>query len=473
MQDVISGMVVLPQKMMYQMNPATDFCDIYIPSFIGLARIRAHSGRGFQVEKQTFGHDVPDVYLNISLGSQAPWKTSTVPDNLNPTWGEDESHDFLVCSKEQLIFIEAYDEDSGSLDKDDFLGEACVTVAEVLLMRSKEKTFELELFRKEKKGSIKSSGCYVTLSLDLYPLTTKNLSKSLLLTAPITSADKQDVNATTIIGLLTVLVSQVHDLPVPKKEAASCVKVYYGDQELGTTSVVTDCPGYDALNPIYACPFHLPISSAQGAAGDKTSVKLQLLNNENVLGDITIAQGDIVKAGGTIRETRMIGSGKASVSFSVSLSSASAELTKAVAGDATSATDFAESTSTPQVRVSIVKGFGFVVKRKGRLRKKDIPDVYCLVKFGSSPSTWRTSTCKDTVSPVWDNEYRDYPLASPNQIISVDVWDANSRTKDDYYGNARTSVGKVLLNGGAMDVEIMDADNKKTGLFITVGCHRI
>ena len=55
--------------------------------------------------------------------------------------------------------------------------------------------------------------------------------------------------------------------------------------------------------------------------------------------------------------------------------------------------------------------------------KPDVPDVYCMVKFGSSPAIWRTPTIKDNENPEWGaNEYRDYVLESGNQVISIDVW---------------------------------------------------
>merc|ERR1712048_857001 len=94
-------------------------------------------------------------------------------------------------------------------------------------------------------------------------------------------------------------------------------------------------------------------------------------------------------------------------------------------------------------------------KRFG-LKKEDIPDVYCLIKFGSSPNVWRTPTIEDSETPNWGrNEYRDYVLESANQVITIDAWDENRRTDDDHYGCARTSVGKVLLNGGILDVPLV------------------
>ena len=45
-----------------------------------------------------------------------------------------------------------------------------------------------------------------------------------------------------------------------------------------------------------------------------------------------------------------------------------------------------------------------------------------MIKYGSSPAVWRTSTIKDNENPKWDNETHDYILEDQNQVISVDVW---------------------------------------------------
>jgi hypothetical protein len=269
----------------------------------------------------------------------------------------------------------------------------------------------------------------------------------------------------------------------------------YGNEEkkeLGVTGVVTDLPGYDALNPLYQIPFHLPLTP-QLVDGSAT-VTLQLMNNTtDVLGEIVITQAELLKAtDGTIREKRKIGDKGASLSFQVSLSGVAKQSLSGDSAYASIASTIITSPSSEDggslvgsppispasasnkemIRLTIAKGYGFPIRRRGPFKKKDIPDAYCTIKFGSSPSVWRTKTIKDNITPVWTDEYKDYPLASANQIVSIDVYDANKRTKDEYYGNARISVGKVLLNGGSLDVEVLNADNQKTGIFITVLCQK-
>jgi hypothetical protein len=62
--------------------------------------------------------------------------------------------------------------------------------------------------------------------------------------------------------------------------------------------------------------------------------------------------------------------------------------------------------------------------------------------------------------------------------------DENRKSDDTYYGNARTSLGKILLNNGVLDVEVKhdNGGNKRTPkkksmaenlMFITVQCQKL
>jgi Ca2+-dependent lipid-binding protein len=478
-QGVVSSIMVLPVKMMVIMNPARDFRDMYTSSFLGLARIAVHSGRGFQPEKRALrSHDIPDLYLKIKLGREPAWKTKTIHNELNPKWDpKTEYHDFLLCSKEQIIAIEAYDEDSGTLDGDDFLGKAAVTVGQVLLLASgAQNTLEVELIKEERKGSIQPTGCFVTISLNLLPFTTKDVSSLEIESERIDKAE----DSNNVVGLLTVLIQQAFDLPLDKKDAASFVKVLCGTKELGATGVMTDSPGCDALNPLYRSPFYLPLTMADIMTIDQTSVVLQLFNQEtNMVGEIVVPCSQVVKAtNSTLRETTYIGATGASLAYSVSLAGVSKKHVGTTAASASSSGPSQETssdsadTTEQMIQVAITKGYGFEERKKGPFKKKDIPDVYCIVKFASSPDVWRTATVKDSLTPMWENEVKKFTIQSANQVISVDVFDANSKSKDDYYGNARTSVGKILLNGGSLDVEVI-CNSKNTGIFITVQCQKL
>ena len=63
-------------------------------------------------------------------------------------------------------------------------------------------------------------------------------------------------------------------------------------------------------------------------------------------------------------------------------------------------------------------------------------------------------------------------MTSPNQVISLDVYDENRKGKNDYLGSARVTVGKVLLDGGSSELELQE-NGTGTGAFITIQCHKI
>ena len=126
--DVFAQAIVLPNRSYAPLVEHVDYRDQFCPAYQGLARIHVHSGRGFEIEKTKnplFGKDdIPDVYLKIRLGVEPWFVSSTVQDNCTPTWNpQEDCQDFLYCSsRDQIVEIEAWDSDSGTLDTDDRLG---------------------------------------------------------------------------------------------------------------------------------------------------------------------------------------------------------------------------------------------------------------------------------------------------------------------------------------------------------------
>uniref|UniRef100_A0A7R9WXL5 C2 domain-containing protein n=1 Tax=Craspedostauros australis TaxID=1486917 RepID=A0A7R9WXL5_9STRA len=128
---------------------------------------------------------------------------------------------------------------------------------------------------------------------------------------------------------------------------------------------------------------------------------------------------------------------------------------------------------TRKVRIIAVRGSGFVIRRKGPLRKKDIPDVYLKIKVGTEKK-WQTSVIKNSIKPEW-NESKIFDLSNVNATsLLVEAWDKNKGKldKDDCYGHAMTRVGKVLLSGGTANLELLGgkSETEATGLFITIFC---
>ena len=103
----LQSMVVLPNKMIYKMDPTSDYLESYIPP-LGIGRITVACGWGFVVEEHNGllqKDDIPDVYVKISLGDRT-CKTKTIMNDCNPTF--DETLDFLVSGRDQRVTIEAW-----------------------------------------------------------------------------------------------------------------------------------------------------------------------------------------------------------------------------------------------------------------------------------------------------------------------------------------------------------------------------
>jgi hypothetical protein len=476
--------VVLPNRRLYKMNSSNNYLDTYQPP-LGVARITLRTGRGFIIEKRLLGRDdIPDVYLNITLGAgPEKWKTKTIQDDCNPTWNE--VGEFCLFDHEQMLRVHAWDEDEGPLDPDDDLGFATVSIGELLL--APQRTMELPLIMSKDEEETNN---FVTLSCDICEWTTDLQSL-------------KDESTTTIhnsnCGLLVIIINHAFDLPLEQKTASTYVKVTYGGKAF-ESKMIYDCPGWDSLNPIYDSAFTIPITPDM-PRGDDAVVQLDLINagedQTAILGSTSVTFGSLKRhPNNTLTERRPMGDYGASLEFRVSLSG--------VKNGESSRTDIEEmsalspGTSSPtrplpsspsryingpgkrldfeeeqepigMVRVTVVHGRGLKIREE--LFSVDVPDVYCELLFGSD--VWKTAVKHNSVSPIWD-ESKDFPLMDPGQIITMNAWDKNEREYDPDVpiGSAKTTVGKLLLAGGSMDLELKK-DGRATGVYITLRCDMV
>jgi hypothetical protein len=370
--------------------------------------------------------------------------------------------DYLLCDFDQVIHIDVYDEDAGPLDPDDYLGSADVTVGEMLLEGG-----SMELLLHEKGGKLTGAsvtiGCrHLQLVEDLESVTAQSQ------TASNGSQSKE------IFGLLTVLVGQAFRLPCEKEDVAACVEVSCGNQTF-TTKIVEDYPGLDSLNPFFDGAFHFPLTSDLLDRGRVKDVTLTLINQKKHMGEIRISHGDLVDASGhSITTKQPVGALGAAIEYCISLRGIG--ITDIADNLSTTPSERSRSQSNRSaVRITLVKAHGFRTQRFRRfLRKKDdVADPYCVIRYGSNPSPWRSQTVKNNLSPTWD-EQKDFPFINHGQIINIEVFDDNSdrRRKDDQLGTARVTVGKIFLAGGSLDIEIKRYE-RATGIFVTLQCELV
>lgn len=476
-QDAMASIMVLPERMLYKIDEENDFFRSYQPP-LGILRLTLVSGRGFIVEQRRLRKaDVPDVYCIITACGGKVWRTKTIKNNLTPQWNE--SADFVLSDYDQVLEVDAFDEDGGPLDPDDDLGLAKLTAGELA-----DKTMEVELIRTGGKKQVRT-GAFVKLKCEVCGLTSNMDSLE----------NPSGQNENHICGMLFILVARAYGLPLKTKNVASYVRVTFGggsdkpedDFSFVTSKVVSD------LNPHYDAAFQIPLTSKTMPAKGTGSVVLELMNGEIALGTTEVTFDSLKQApGAALAERLRIGPKGAELEVCVSLhgiqlpdSHVKRSVSTKSLGPSMASRSLRvdENVSNPlaasithgalgRVQITIVKGRGFgVQKKRGLFRKADVPDPYCKVRFGASPNVWRTSTIRDCVSPFW-NESNVYPLTAHGQAISVDVFDEDKNRTDTFLGHCRLTVGSVLSAGGTLEMELKNK-GRGTSSFLVVRCEHL
>ena len=486
--DILSGMMVLPNRMLYKLDYGNDYLKTYQPP-LGIVRVTAERGRGFVVE-EGLANDVPDVYLLTQFGlSPTPWRTKTVWDSLNPVWNE--SAHFVLSDYDQVIRVHAWDEDRSPLDPDDDLGEAEMTVGDMLVAGG---AAEMELIIDEEM-----SGAQVTLACEVLPLTTTDISS---FDNPLCSGPHK------LCGCLTIFVTKAYDIPLNVEKASTFVKVSFAKQEF-FTSVISEYPGVDALNPVYDDSFMVPLTTdiVRSSRNVTGVVEISLMNEiDTVLGTTTIELSDLAEfPGTTIQQKRKIGRDGASIEFQVimygvDMSKASQSIADIVAADhETLITPMKQMTpvkqitlpspslndvSTPRpgdmgkVKITAVRGRGFKIQKKA-FQKDNVPDVYLKVQFGSGKNQqkWQTGTVKDSAMPEW-NESIQFAVNDQEDILRIEAFDEDKGVCDsnDFLGSAEVTVTELLLVAKEVELPLTVTKlgkSQSTGVFLTIDCDMV
>lgn len=266
--QVLSSILVLPNRMLVKVDPSNIWYDTY-QQHLGFLRLTVVSGRGFKTPKGWI-KDIPDIYCKVKLGAHKEWHTETKKNDTSPEW--EETADFLLSDHDQMIMIEAMDDD---LARDDKLGTGRMTVGELLMAGRRA---EVPLLIDEA-----DTGATVTVRCDIMQF------------VPDVSSVTDGAHSAPGLcsGMLTVLVAGARNIPSDRREAASSVKVTIGEKEF-VTPVVMDVPGVDAINPAFDAAFRVPLTVEK--AGEAPDVTMTLINKKKELGSTTVKYEEIVAA---------------------------------------------------------------------------------------------------------------------------------------------------------------------------------
>eukprot|EP00178_Gracilaria_changii_P012125 TRINITY_DN3422_c0_g1_i1.p1 TRINITY_DN3422_c0_g1~~TRINITY_DN3422_c0_g1_i1.p1 ORF type:complete len:474 (-),score=82.13 TRINITY_DN3422_c0_g1_i1:285-1706(-) len=287
--NILASILVLPNRLLIKLNPANDLYLTYKPP-LGMVRLTIEKGDGFKVPKQ-FIKDVPDVYCKIRFGANEIWKTATKNNDTTPEWKE--RRDYLLADHDQMLKITAYDSDIG---KDDDLGSGSITVGNLLLAG---KTADIPLKKEDE-----DTGATVTVTCTIYEFTDDTVSFEM----------PNHREKGLLCGMATVLVPGASNIPGPKEEAASKVKLNFGSMEF-LSPIIFDNPGVDALNPPYDWIVRIPLTYR--IVDETPDFEFTLMNGKKVLGSTTVPFTEVLGThNNTMTETREMEEG-ASLSFRV------------------------------------------------------------------------------------------------------------------------------------------------------------
>eukprot|EP00977_Amphora_coffeiformis_P017216 scaffold5520_cov167-Amphora_coffeaeformis.AAC.6 len=469
LQKILQQQMVLPNRRLVKLDPTISLLsDNVLKAPVGVARVTIQQGSGFVVEERNVFQkaDIPDCYVVATLGNTKR-QSATIKDDLKPVWNE--TMDYVLSDFDQIVHLEVWDEDGGPLDPDDFLGAADVTVGQVLLQGGQITRTLLGEGGKPTTASLSMGVQCLNWTTDL-----DSLSNTTSLEGRATNNE--------IVGLLTILVTQAFGLPFEKQDVKASIKVTYADQEF-MTKVVTDYPGLDSLNPLFDSVFHVPLTADLVTCNGRIlNIEFSLLNNkQNCLGTLSVGHDDIASSPEcTLTEKRQVGTMGAAIEYRLVLRGVQPASKALVPFDGSMVPSSSRGMLSPNgsvtpVQITVVKAHGFKSQRFRRFlrRRQDIADPYLVIKYGSDPHPWRTKTKTDSLTPTW-NESHTYFMKSHGQTIRIQVYDDNEgrkkkREKDDLLGMARVTVGKVLLAGGTLEVE-MELEGQSTGIFVTIVC---
>ena len=387
------------------------------------------------------------------------------------------------------------------MDPDDYLGEACVTVTDLLLSPHRRKELPLTVDGRE-------TGAFITLSCAIGEWTSdlKSLEPEEIVLEESKNHMEEEVS-----GMLVIIINRAFDLPLDRQTAATFVRAKFAGVEYDS-NIVYDYPGYyDALNPIYDSAFTIPITSTMNLSDDQ-AIELELIDtggdskSKIILDSMAVTLGDLKRQPDhTLTERRKFSNiNGASIEFRISLSgvtiqkhqpTSAKEIDDVAKGYAPGSSSPVRALPSPRnvanghvvkkqldydeeslpighlgtVRITVVKGRGLRIEQQ--LFEVAIPDCYCIVKFG--PDDFRTTTKYNTCSPTWE-EHKDFPLQDHGQLVTLEVWDMNEEVIGNGIplGSTKTTVGKLLMSGGSMELEVLK-EGRSSGIHIALRCDMV
>ncbi|PVH71857.1 hypothetical protein DL98DRAFT_577124 [Cadophora sp. DSE1049] len=300
--NIINSILTLPNRLLIKLDASNDYFKTQLFP-IGIIRITAEKATGFAEDKKGAAQKLfskitrasPDTYVNISVGAEEAWRTTTKDNTTNPSWNE--THDYVVTDLNQCITLDLMDHDVNS---DDEIGLAVTTVREILAAGGKQ---ELSMVHKENpiEGKISVSCKFYHFAAEVNSLSASDHSGEGLM-----------------CGVATVLVAGVFGISGKREELNPSVVVSWGEKHRFQTAAKTDAPGTDIANPAFDQAFRIPITADMLGSGAQ-NFRIALMNKKDEIGAIDVPLSDVQQAPDMTLQNKFDVGGGATVRASICL----------------------------------------------------------------------------------------------------------------------------------------------------------
>ncbi|XP_072264862.1 extended synaptotagmin-1 [Pyxicephalus adspersus] len=467
--DIISGHLVLPNRLAIPLTQDLHVAELRSPLPRGVVRIHLLEARGLSPKDFQMGGLLAgksDPYAILRVGTQV-FTSRTINENLNPVWNE--MYEVIVQEVPgQELEVELFDKDP---DKDDFLGRMKLDLGEVKKAQVLDKWFTLT---NTKSGKIHLRLEWLTLQSNASHLEqVVNVNKTI-------SSKSTDVPSSAI---LIVYLDRADDLPLKKSLKQPNPMVQLSIQDVTQESR----PVYNTNCPVWEQPFRFFLRNPNSLDLD---IQVKDDDRQQNLGSLSVPLGRILCADHLTLDQwfQLDNSGQKSriymklvmrilyldPSLSAITSTDTSDLEEASFGTSVDRPPRPNKTSLPEnfatenmLRVYLIEAENLIAKDNfmgGMIKGKS--DPYVVVRAGGK--SVQTRVIKENLNPRWDQAFEILVTDVPGQDIEFRVFDKDI-DKDDFLGSCKVPV-KTVIKQKTID-EWLPLEEVKSGkLHVKIEC---
>ncbi|KAM4699480.1 extended synaptotagmin-1 isoform 2-T3 [Discoglossus pictus] len=468
--DIISGFLVLPNRLVIPLSSELHTAELRSPLPRGIVRIHLIEAQNLPAKDIQLGGILAgksDPYAILRVGTQV-FTSRVINENLNPVWRE--MYEVVVHEVPgQELDVELFDKDP---DQDDFLGRMKLDLGEVKKNFVVDKWFPL---KDTKSGKLHLRLEWLTLMSN-----TSQFEQIMKINREITVKTQEEPSA----AILIIYLDRAQDLPLKKgsKEPNAMVQLSIQDVTRESKTV------YNSSNPVWEEPlrFFLREPSLQDL-----DIQVKDDDRQFSLGSLSIPLGRILSADHLTLDQwfQLDNSGPRSriylklvmrilyldpANIPLCTNTGSPEEETAAVGSSVDCPPRPLKTSIPEsfakehvIRVFLLEAENLIAKDNlmgGMIKGKS--DPYTVIRYGGK--SLKTRVVENNLNPKWNQAFEILVTDIPGQEIVFEVFDKDL-DKDDRLGSCRISVKKVIKDG-SIDEWFTLEDVKSGRLHVKLEC---